>query len=47
LKLLKQGGMDKLLISDFTKLSSEIASIKSELKKFEDKKDSDKTKDSS
>lgn len=47
LKLLKQGGMDKLLISDFTKLSSEIASIKSELKKFGDKKDSDKTKESS
>lgn len=45
LKLLKQGGMDKLLISDFTKLSSEIVSIKSELAKFESKK-SDKEKKS-
>lgn len=37
INILKKGGLDKLLISDFTKLSSEIASIKLELEKAETK----------
>jgi hypothetical protein len=50
IKLIKEGGLDKLLITDFTKLASEIASIKLAIaqkekdqeKKGEDKKDAKK-----
>ena len=50
IKLIKEGGLDKLLVTDFTKLTSEIASIKlaiaqkekDQAKKGEEKKDAKK-----
>lgn len=42
ISILKKGGLDKMLIADFTKLSSEIASIKIALDEAEKKKEEDK-----
>jgi hypothetical protein len=47
LKLLKAGGLDKMLVNDFTKLTSEIVDIKAALEDKKSKKEEKESKNKS